>query len=202
MTLLQRYGMLSLGAACARCKGTPTTCFASCLTLWQAMYWCVGMDSYSPQPSNVNWPIRCGGQHFSCSPVFPGWDSQSWTAWQYDAPCTAHSRPSGLPAGGPHALQVTGSFDETIRFWDVRSGKVLREIPAHSDPVTAVDFHYDGTVLASARQAAQWNHLWLCPPPCGLHAAETTRVPASCGRTTRAVHTPCLRTGFWAGRPV
>jgi WD40 repeat protein len=34
------------------------------------------------------------------------------------------------------SLQVTGSYDETIRFWDVRSGRCLRELPAHSDPIT------------------------------------------------------------------
>lgn len=49
----------------------------------------------------------------------------------------------------PCWLQATGSFDETIRFWCVRSGRCLRELPAHSDPVTAIDFNFDGTVLAS-----------------------------------------------------
>lgn len=38
-----------------------------------------------------------------------------------------------LPAA---LLQATGSYDETIRFWDVRSGRCLRELPAHSDPIT------------------------------------------------------------------
>jgi WD domain, G-beta repeat len=45
--------------------------------------------------------------------------------------------------------QATGSFDETVRFWDVRTGRCLRELPAHSDPVTGIDFSWDGTVLAS-----------------------------------------------------
>ena len=35
-------------------------------------------------------------------------------------------------------LQVSGSFDETVRLWEVRSGAMLKELPAHSDPVTAV----------------------------------------------------------------
>ena len=37
-----------------------------------------------------------------------------------------------------------------MRVWDVRSGKCLREVPAHSDPVTAVDFCHDGTLLLSS----------------------------------------------------
>lgn len=34
--------------------------------------------------------------------------------------------------------QVSGSFDETVRLWDTRTGNCIRELPAHSDPVTAV----------------------------------------------------------------
>ena len=102
------------------------------------------------------------------------------------------------------ALKVSGSFDETVRVWDARTGHCLRvsqqpagsaacwcthahcvpsgsqgyasagvpehissdavrqgwsaqgvcaghaqEIPAHSDPVTAVDYHRDGTLIVS-----------------------------------------------------
>jgi len=32
---------------------------------------------------------------------------------------------------------------------DVRTGKCLKTLPAHSDPVTAVDFNKDGTMIAS-----------------------------------------------------
>eukprot|EP00879_Flechtneria_rotunda_P026913 GHRR01028758.1.p1 GENE.GHRR01028758.1~~GHRR01028758.1.p1 ORF type:complete len:217 (+),score=70.32 GHRR01028758.1:881-1531(+) len=46
-------------------------------------------------------------------------------------------------------MQATSSFDETIHFWDVRTGRCIRELPAHSDPVSGIDFSYDGTVLAS-----------------------------------------------------
>lgn len=53
------------------------------------------------------------------------------------------------PPAPHHSHQATGSFDETIRFWDVRSSRCLRVLPAHSDPVSAMDFNYDGTVLAS-----------------------------------------------------
>ncbi|KAM1217276.1 hypothetical protein TB2_013244 [Malus domestica] len=36
---------------------------------------------------------------------------------------------------------VSGSFDETVRIWEVKTGKCLKVLPAHSDPVTAVDFN-------------------------------------------------------------
>ena len=29
-------------------------------------------------------------------------------------------------------------FDESVRIWDVKTGKCLKTLPAHSDPVTAV----------------------------------------------------------------
>jgi len=48
-----------------------------------------------------------------------------------------------------HPPKATGSFDETIRFWDVRTGRLLRETPAHSDPVTALAFSFDGTLVVS-----------------------------------------------------
>jgi hypothetical protein len=72
-------------------------------------------------------------------------------------------------------LIVSGSFDETVKIWDVKSGmavraslsavslatvlmsacgcttgKCLKSIPAHSDPVSAVHFNRDGTLIVSA----------------------------------------------------
>lgn len=32
----------------------------------------------------------------------------------------------------------------------MRSGQSLREVPAHSDPITAVDFSHDGTLLTTS----------------------------------------------------
>lgn len=64
-------------------------------------------------------------------------------------------------------LLVSGGFDETVRVWDVArgnvlhtsalhrtelfryAGKPLKTLPAHSDPVTAVTFNHDGTLIAS-----------------------------------------------------
>jgi COMPASS component SWD3 len=47
-------------------------------------------------------------------------------------------------------MLVTGSFDETLKLWDVRSGDCVSTLPVHSDPVTAVSFNRDGTCLVSA----------------------------------------------------
>lgn len=62
-------------------------------------------------------------------------------------------------------MLVSGGYDETIRIWDVAGGsfsgvsaisclilllgKSMRVIPAHSDPVTAVCFNIDGSLIAS-----------------------------------------------------
>lgn len=46
-------------------------------------------------------------------------------------------------------ILASGSYDESLRIWDVRSGKCIRVIPAHSEPVTSVQFNGDGTVLAT-----------------------------------------------------
>lgn len=47
-------------------------------------------------------------------------------------------------------LLASGSYDETIRIWDVKRGTLLRSLPAHADPVAAVGFSGDGSVLCSA----------------------------------------------------
>lgn len=46
-------------------------------------------------------------------------------------------------------MLVSGSYDEAVFLWDVRSAKVMRQLPAHSDPVSGVDFVRDGTMVCS-----------------------------------------------------
>jgi COMPASS component SWD3 len=65
-------------------------------------------------------------------------------------------------------LLASGGYDETVRIWDVARGmdtillpsslptlsynsigKSLKILPAHSDPVTAVSFNLDGTLIVS-----------------------------------------------------
>lgn len=38
------------------------------------------------------------------------------------------------------SLPPPPQFDESVRIWDVKTGKCLKTLPAHSDPVSAVSF--------------------------------------------------------------
>jgi COMPASS component SWD3 len=46
-------------------------------------------------------------------------------------------------------MLVSGSYDEAVFLWDLRSRKLMRSLPAHSDPVGGVDFVRDGTLVCS-----------------------------------------------------
>jgi COMPASS component SWD3 len=46
-------------------------------------------------------------------------------------------------------MLVSGSYDEAVYLWDVRAARVMRSLPAHSDPVSSVDFVRDGTLIVS-----------------------------------------------------
>ena len=45
---------------------------------------------------------------------------------------------------------MSGSFDETLRMWEVKSGECINVLPAHSDPVTAVNFNKDSSMIVSS----------------------------------------------------
>ena len=46
-------------------------------------------------------------------------------------------------------MLVSGSYDEAVFLWDVRTGRIMRSLPAHQDPVGGVDFIRDGTLIVS-----------------------------------------------------
>lgn len=46
-------------------------------------------------------------------------------------------------------ILASGSYDEAVFLWDVRAGRLMRSLPAHSDPVSGIDFCNDGTLVAS-----------------------------------------------------
>ena len=46
-----------------------------------------------------------------------------------------------LPCALYISLSFCVQFDESVRIWDVKTGKCLKTLPAHSDPVTAVSIY-------------------------------------------------------------
>ncbi|KAJ0166526.1 WD repeat-containing protein 5, partial [Colletotrichum tanaceti] len=46
-------------------------------------------------------------------------------------------------------ILASGSYDEAVFLWDVRAGRLMRSLPAHSDPVSGIDFCSDGTLVVS-----------------------------------------------------
>ena len=44
---------------------------------------------------------------------------------------------------------VSGSYDESVRIWETATGKNLRMISAHNDPVSSVVFNHDGAFVLS-----------------------------------------------------
>jgi len=44
---------------------------------------------------------------------------------------------------------VTGGWDESVIFWNVRLGEKMRTLQAHSDPVTALAYNPDGTMIVT-----------------------------------------------------
>jgi len=47
---------------------------------------------------------------------------------------------------------ASGSYDETVRLWEVESGTCLRVMKGHTDWVSSVAFSPDGKYLASGSE--------------------------------------------------
>lgn len=78
-----------------------------------------------------------------------------WSAYPeqgkpHPVPFVAHHNYVSSIAFSPKGnMIISGSFDESIMLWDVRGARVMRTLPAHSDPVRGVNFVRDGTLIVS-----------------------------------------------------
>ncbi len=50
---------------------------------------------------------------------------------------------------------ASGSEDETIKIWNLQTGKLLRTLSGHVSPVISVTFSPDGQTLASGGQSGR-----------------------------------------------
>ena len=50
-----------------------------------------------------------------------------------------------------------GSLDEMVRVWEMKIGKCLHAIKAHSMPVTSMRFNQDGSLIVSASHDAKFS---------------------------------------------
>ncbi|KAI9701833.1 MAG: WD domain protein [Candelina mexicana] len=85
-----------------------------------------------------------------------GSDDKSIRLWDvhtgkpYPVPLLGHHNYIYSIAFSPKGnMLVSGSYDEAVFLWDVRAARVMRSLPAHSDPVGGVDFIRDGTLIVS-----------------------------------------------------
>lgn len=72
------------------------------------------------------------------------------TGKPYPRPLLGHHNYVYSVAFSPKGNMIaSGSYDEAVLLWDVRAGKQIKSLPAHSDPVSGIDFVRDGTLVAS-----------------------------------------------------
>ncbi|WP_051424479.1 WD40 repeat domain-containing protein [Aphanizomenon flos-aquae] len=50
------------------------------------------------------------------------------------------------------SILASGSFDNTIQVWDVKTGKSIRTLESHNKPVNSVSFNRDASLLASGSE--------------------------------------------------
>lgn len=80
----------------------------------------------------------------------PRTTARKTSAGQEMAPLRGHHNYIHCLAFSPKGnILASGSYDEAVFLWDVRAGRLMRSLPAHSDPVSGIDFCRDGTLVVS-----------------------------------------------------
>lgn len=77
---------------------------------------------------------------------------------------------------------ATGSYDEAVRVWDIRSGICQKTLPAHSDPVSGVHFNRDGTMIVSCSHDSLIRIWDTATGQCLKTLVEEDLPPCSCVR--------------------
>lgn len=78
-------------------------------------------------------------------------DAGLWTPVSRQPQIAGHERETWAVAFSPDGqILATGSDDETIKLWDLRSERLIRSLTGHSATVAAIAFSPDGHRLASA----------------------------------------------------
>jgi WD40 repeat protein len=73
-----------------------------------------------------------------------------WPVAASCAPSPATPRDVTSVAFSPDGrLLASGSYDKTIKLWDVATGSLVRTLSGHTDDVYSVAFSPDGRLLAS-----------------------------------------------------
>jgi WD40 repeat protein len=72
------------------------------------------------------------------------------SSWQVIRTFEGHTDGATSVAFSPDGrLLASGSYDETIRLWEVATGSPVRTLRGHTDPVLSMAFSPDGKLLAS-----------------------------------------------------